>query len=113
MGARQGAGSVSVVVQGRGAFIEGDDYIGPQLLLDPDRDLRGETMGGTVERGGESDPFIIDLGQLRAGGTFRGLRFLAGKDLGDLPNPVFKREPEAEALKPAAIGEDGAIPAHE
>jgi len=46
-----------------GQFVEGEDDVRADLVLDPDGHLRGEPVGGSVEVADEGDTVVVDVGQ--------------------------------------------------
>ncbi len=101
---------VAAGVDQGGQLVEGEDDVRAELVLDPDRHLGGEPVGGTVEMRAERDAVVVDMGQplLAFGDDVVGLD----------PSGVHRQyllEPctEGEHLKAAAVGEGRARPVHE
>ena len=84
---RQLHGGSDIVILGRigGAFIEAHDDVAAERFLDPDRLLRCNEVGRSVQMGAEANPLLADFPQVA----------------------------EAEDLKPAAVGQDRPVPVHE
>jgi hypothetical protein len=101
---------VGAGVDQRGQFVEGEDDVGSELVLDPDRHLRGETVGGAVQMRDEGDAVVVDPGQA--------LLSFGDEVIGLNPAGVFHEHlAEARAqrhdLEPAAVGERRPGPVHE
>ena len=101
---------VAAGVHQGGQFVEREDDVGADLVLDPDRHLGGEPVGGPVQVRREGHAVVVDAGQ----------PFLAlGDDVVGLDALGVHREHLAETgaqrqhLEPAAVGEGRAGPVHE
>ena len=101
---------VAAGVHQRGAFVEREDDVRAELVLDPHRDLRREPVHRTVQVRLERHPVVVDGGQ----------PVLAGRDdvVGLHPVDVHRQhllEPDAQRqhLEAAGVGERRPRPVHE
>ena len=54
---------VATGVHQRGQLVEREDDVRAELVLDPDRPLRGEAVGGAVQMRPEGHPVVVDVGE--------------------------------------------------
>ena len=54
---------VATGVDQRRQLVEREDDVRAELVLDPDRHLRGEPVGGAVQVRPEGDPVVVDVGE--------------------------------------------------
>ncbi len=85
VGALHGLLEIGFAAVGGGAFVEGHDDVGAEVVLDFDRFLGSEVVGGAVDVGFEGDAVVVDF------------------------DAVFGAA-EGENLEAARVGEDWAIP---
>ncbi len=85
MGALHGLLEIGFAAVGGGAFVEGHDDVGAEVVLDFDSFLGSEVVGGAVDVGFEGDAVVVDF------------------------DAVFGAA-EGENLEAARVGEDWAIP---
>ena len=101
---------VAAGVDQRGQLVEGEDDVRAELVLDPDRHLGGEAVGGAVEMRAERDAVVVDVGQplLALGDDVVGL-----DPLGVHRQHLLEAGAQREHLEPAAVGEGRPRPVHE
>ena len=101
---------VAAGVHQRGQLVEGEDHVGAQLVLDLQRDLRGEAVRAAVQVRGEGDPVVVDPGEpALALGDHR----VVGQ-AGDVHGQhLLEAHAQAHHLEAAAVGVGRARPVHE
>ena len=101
---------VAAGVHQRGQFVEREDDVRADLVLDPDRHLGREAVGGAVQVRREGDAVIVDAGQplLALGDDVVGL-----DAFGVHRQHLAESGAQRQHLEPAAVGEGRARPVHE
>ena len=101
---------VATGIHQRRQFVEGEDDVRADLVLDLHRHLGGEPVRGAVEVGDERHAVVVDMGQplLALGDDVVGLH-----PVGVHREHLAKTRAQRQHLEPAAVGERRPRPVHE